>query len=285
MQTVRKIGAGLAAAGALTLAGCRNRSETTPPTSAAPNSQKPVLKAIRPAPPAHAPASSAANALALAAWKATPDLISADPNQPPRVALTFDAGSDASAVSLILATLKAHHVRATFFLTGKFCEHFPKESRAIADAGMELGNHSYSHPHFTKLSDAAIRNQLTRGEAAITKICGRGTRPLFRFPYGDSDRRTCRTVASAGYQPIRWALDSLDAFGERKSADFVAARINNRVKPGYITLMHVSAIGTAQALPRIFAHLDAMGAQVVPVSDLLLQRKPASAVKKLARSR
>ena len=188
----------------------------------------------------------------------------------PRVALTFDAGSDAKAVPLILKTLEERHVHATFFLTGRFCEKFPSECRAIADAGMELGNHSYSHPRFTRLSDAKILEELDRSEAAIVKACGRGAKPLFRFPFGDNNARTQRIVAGAGYQPIHWTLDSLDAFRQPKTADFVADRIDSRIQPGYITLMHVSCITSAQALPRIFEHLDKMGAQVAPVSELLL---------------
>jgi peptidoglycan/xylan/chitin deacetylase (PgdA/CDA1 family) len=37
------------------------------------------------------------------------------------VALTFDAGGNAAAVTLILKTLAANHLHATFFLTGKSC--------------------------------------------------------------------------------------------------------------------------------------------------------------------
>jgi peptidoglycan/xylan/chitin deacetylase (PgdA/CDA1 family) len=227
----------------------------------------------KPAVLAPKPANSPTNA-ALAFWKPTPTEFREAPKRPPRVALTFDAGSDAKAVPILLKTLAEHRVRATFFLTGKFCEKFPKACRAIADAGMELGNHSYSHPHFTKLSAAEIRRQLERAEAAIVKACGRGAKPLFRFPYGDRDRRTCALVAKAGYQPIAWTLDSLDSFGKPKSAAYVADRITRKVKPGYITLMHVSCVGSAEALPQIFAYLDRIGAQAVPVSELLLSRPP-----------
>jgi peptidoglycan/xylan/chitin deacetylase (PgdA/CDA1 family) len=209
---------------------------------------------------------------AVASWQPTTRLFDRGMNTPAKVALTFDAGADPDAVPLILQTLAEHHVHATFFLTGKFCELFPDQCRAIADAGMELGNHSFSHPHFTKETDEEIRSQLERAEAAIVKACGRGAKPLFRFPYGDSDRRTRDLVAALGYQPIHWTLDSLDSVGKPKSADFVAARILGKIKPGYITLMHVSRVESAKALPRIFDYLDKTGVQVVPVSELLLNQ-------------
>lgn len=197
---------------------------------------------------------------------------------PRRVALTFDAGSDDSAVRPILTEMEKHHSRATFFLTGRFCEQYPDSCRAIAEAGMEIGNHSYSHPSFIKRSDAVIAIQLDRAELAIIKACGRGAKPLFRFPYGDCNRRTRQAVASKGYQSIGWTLDSLDSFRKPKSADFVARRIISKIKPGYITLMHVSYRHSAEALPRIFEYLDKQGMEAVPVSELFLAASSKKAI-------
>lgn len=208
----------------------------------------------------------------LAGWVPVPRLFVRGDRTQPKVALTFDAGADAKAVPLILQTLQAHHVHCTFFLTGRFCQHFPQQCRMIADAGMELGNHSFYHPKFTKLSDDKVRDQLERGEAEIVKACGRGAKPLFRFPYGDSNGRVQRAVAADGYQAIHWTLDSLDAFGKPKSEAFVEKRIIARIKPGYITLMHVSCMTSAEALEPIFQSLDARHIQVVPVSELLLDQ-------------
>jgi peptidoglycan/xylan/chitin deacetylase (PgdA/CDA1 family) len=214
---------------------------------------------------------------ALKDWRPTPHFLVRAPANLQKVALTFDAGSTDRAVEPILSVLAAHHVHCTFFLTGQFCQKFPKSCRAIADAGMELGNHSYSHPKFTKLTDAAIKEQLDKSEAMIEATCGRGAKPLFRFPYGDSDRRTVNAVVADGYQPIHWSLDSLDAFGKPKTADFVADRIIKRLRSGDVTLMHVSCVTSAEALPRIFDRLDEMGVQVVPVSELLIAQKQTAA--------
>ena len=241
------------------LAGCRSK-EPAQVASTAPLSANRLASA--------APVSFVNPALAAFHPKPTEFLSAKDPA---RVALTFDAGSDDRAVAAILKELTSRHVRATFFLTGRFCEQFPGSCRAIADAGMEIGNHSYSHPHFTRLTDAQIKSQMERGEAAIIKACGRGAKPLFRFPYGDYNVHADRVLADLGYQPVYWTLDSLDAYGKRKSADFVAKRINSRVKSGYVTLMHVSSVGSAAALPQIFAHLDKIKARVVPVSELLTE--------------
>ena len=223
--------------------------------------------AVNPAPVVPEPASRPAHPLE--GWEVTSEEYSRAPHAPPLVALTFDAGSDAKATHLILEQLKAHNARATFFLTGTFCEDFPEESRAIAEAGMEIGSHSYSHPHFTRIDGAAIKRELEKADEVILKATGQEVGPLFRFPYGDRDARTREAVADAGYQSFYWAVDALDAFGKPKSADFVAGRIIKRLKPGDVVLMHVSSIGTAKALPRIFAHLEEKGWKAVTVSELV----------------
>jgi len=207
---------------------------------------------------------------ALSGFHPSPRLFVSGSTHIKRVALTFDAGADDTAVPLLLKTLAEHRVHCTFFLTGAFCRHFPKRCKAIADAGMELGNHSFHHPHLTHRSDAQVKAEVLSAEAEIVKVCGRGARPLFRYPYGDSDSRVRALVASLGYQGIHWTLDSLDSVGKPKPADFVVRRIESKIKPGSITLMHVSCIESAKSLPRIFDYLDAQGIEVVPVSELLL---------------
>ena len=248
--------AGLALALSLLLVGCRQTENLTP----SPSPKTAIL------PPRIAPKPKTA---LLDFPSPSPIQVERARNDNHLFALTFDAGSDAKAVLPILKELQARQVKATFFLTGKFCERYPKEVRAIADAGMELGNHSYSHPRFTRLSEAQIREQLERGERAIMKACGRGAKPLFRYPFGDSDARVQKIVAKCGYQAVYWSLDSLDAFRENKTADYVVNRYATRLKGGQISLMHVSSLGSAHALPRVFARLERLGLRQVPVGDIV----------------
>ncbi len=204
-----------------------------------------------------------------------------------KVALTFDAGADADAVPLILQTLQAHHVHCTFFLTGAFAARFPDQCKAIAAAGMELGNHSYHHPKFTTKTTEQVHEELGTAEAEIEKVCGRPAKPLFRFPFGDSDRRVRAQVAAEGYQAIHWTIDSLDSVGKPKDAEFVTKRILGKMKPGVITLMHVSRVESAKSLPAIFDYLDSKGIQVVPVSELIAadqEDRKARSLKKKAKA-
>lgn len=186
-----------------------------------------------------------------------------------RVALTFDAGSNAAAVRSILDTLARKNLRVTFFLTGQFCERFPEESRLIGAAGHEIGNHSFSHPRLTRLTEEGIRDELEKGRASIERATGSSVAMLFRPPFGDRNARTDTTVRSLGYQSVMWTLDSHDSVVKGITADRVAERVLQKVCPGGVVLMHCGSVASAEALPRIIEELTRRGYTIAPVSQVL----------------
>ena len=232
-------------------------SKTTITTSAGPNNT------LRPTTP-YAPTD-------LSHWKCSFREVERGDPKLKAVALTFDADWSAIYTVPIIKALQAHHYRATFFVTGNFCRLYPKATLALAAANMEIGSHSNTHPHFAKISDEKIRKELEDAETSFRALLGHGTKPLFRFPYGESDKRSRMAVANDGFQPIYWSLDSWDAWQQEKTADFVRKRITPRIKAGDIVLMHVSSKGSAEALPSILKALDKRGLKVVPVSAFLKQ--------------
>jgi peptidoglycan-N-acetylglucosamine deacetylase len=194
------------------------------------------------------------------------------------VALTFDAGANANGLASILATLATEHVSGTFFLTGDFVTANPQASRQIVAAGHRVANHSTNHPHFTGLSDAAIRTELSGAEQAIRGATGASSRPLFRFPFGDRNTRTIATVNAAGYAAVRWTVDTLGWQGTQdgtRDAAFVVNRVIAAATPGAIVLMHVGSHPTdrstldADALPRVIAALRQRGYTFVTLDVLL----------------
>ena len=140
---------------------------------------------------------------------------------------------------------------------------------------MEIGNHSFSHPKFTSLTSKQMLDQLNRAEQTIYKATGKTAKPLFRYPYGAHNKDVAAIVTNAGYQSIYWSVDSLDSVGKKKTPDFLAERVISKLQDGGISLMHVSSVPSAEALPRIFAHLEKEGFKVVPVSELLREAQQA----------
>ena len=62
------------------------------------------------------------------------------------VALTFDDGPDPRWTPLILDILRQYHVPATFFVVGENAEENPGIISREWKSGMEIGNHSFTHP-------------------------------------------------------------------------------------------------------------------------------------------
>lgn len=192
------------------------------------------------------------------------------------VALTFDAGANSAGLPSILQTLAAAGVHGTFFLTGNWASANPAGVAAIAAGGHRVGNHSMTHPAFTGLADAAIRDQLSAAEQAIL-AGGADPRPLFRFPLGDRDARTIATVNNYGYLTVRWTVDTLGWKGSSGgiTARIVTDRALSRLQPGEIVLMHIGSNpddGTtldADALPGIIERIRQAGYGFTTLDALL----------------
>ncbi len=199
------------------------------------------------------------------------------PTSRPVVALTFDAGANGDGLASILATLAAQHVPGTFFLTGQFATSYPAAVRSIVAGGHRIGNHSMTHPYFTRKSDAEIRVELTGAYSAIRAAGGSDPRLPFRFPFGDRNARTIAAVNANGYACIRWTVDTLGWQGTR--AGITVQRIVDRVLagagPGEIVLMHIGSHPDdhstldADALPTVIAQLRAHGYSFVTLDALL----------------
>lgn len=198
----------------------------------------------------------------------TAQLITRIPTRSPLIALTFDAGSDAGHTQAILDILEAEGITATFFLTGSWLAKFPELGRAVSEAGHELGNHTYSHPHLTELTDAEIRSELTRTEEAAETL-GRPLTPFFRPPYGEFDRRVSEVARAQGYRYlVMWTVDSWD--WKLIPPDELTDRVVGKAAPGAVILLHVgSQTNTPTALPGMIERLRDQGYRFGTLSELL----------------
>ncbi|WP_324609489.1 LysM peptidoglycan-binding domain-containing protein [Salisediminibacterium beveridgei] len=186
------------------------------------------------------------------------------------VALTFDDGSDGTNINKILNTLQSNNVKATFFLTGTGLKDHPASIKKITDQGHQIGNHSYTHPYFTKLTASQMKAELDKTEALAKQVTGKSTKPIFRAPFGASNNAVLTGVGNAGYPyTIQWNIDTVDWKGVSKTQ--IVNKVVNNITPGSIVLMHTGAgaSGTPAALPEIIKQLKAKGYKFVTVSELL----------------
>ncbi len=193
--------------------------------------------------------------------------------QPDGVALTLDAGASAAPTTQILDALRSRGVTITFFLSGDWIEKNPELTRQIVADGHEIGNHSVSHPDFRRISDAEIIAELDGMADTLYRVAGVRPAPYLRPPFGSYDERVLRVVIGHGYLPIFWTLDSLDAFGEVKTADYLIERLTTTLpaekRAGAILLAHCGNQSTAEALPRILDRFAELGVVVTTLSRVL----------------
>lgn len=220
----------------------------------------------------------------------------------PKLALTFDGGSDAGETEQILAVLRQRGVSATFFLTGRFVQRYPDLVRRIASEGHEVGNHTWSHPHLTTwersgrhdtrpgLGREWLLAELDRTARAFETAAGRPMAPLWRAPYGEVNAELMRWAAAAGWRHVGWtrddaggrhSLDSLDWVSEPSSRNYLTSvQIAERILSfgtgadglnGGIVLMHLSSRKEDPGVGRLGELVDALrggGYNLVTVSEL-----------------
>ena len=73
------------------------------------------------------------------------------------------------------------------------------ELRSLADDGIEIGSHTVSHPHLTRLDDATLRLELVDSRERVEDEIGRPCRFL-AYPFGEEDGRVRRAARDAGYE-------------------------------------------------------------------------------------
>ncbi len=180
--------------------------------------------------------------------------------------LTFDAAWGNEDTQQLIDILGEYGVKATFFVVGAWAEKYPESVKALADAGHEVMNHSDDHAHFSALSEAEIRANVTACNEKVAAVTG-VTPTLFRCPYGEYDDHVITTLFDMGMYPIQWDVDSLD--WKEIPASEIAQRVLDRVEPGSIVLFHNAALHTPEALPEIIETLQSQGYTLVPVSQLI----------------
>jgi len=190
----------------------------------------------------------------------------------PYIAMTFDDGPSATLTPKLLDLLAARHIKVTFFVIGENVAEHPEIVARAAREGHEIGNHSWSHPNFAKMSQESVRSQLQRTDDAIKNATGK--RPtLMRPPYGSLTEREKHWIHDEfGYQIILWDVDPYD--WKRPGPAVVRNRILKETRPGSIVLSHDIHPGTIEAMPSTLDALEAKGFKFVTVSELIEMATP-----------
>jgi peptidoglycan-N-acetylglucosamine deacetylase len=174
------------------------------------------------------------------------------------VALTFDDGPDAHSTPALLELLRERGVEAAFFCVGGRVADHPELAARIVGDGHLLENHTYAHSNATNIfSVARLQTELARAQTVIQQATG--TAPhLFRPPMGLSNPRVFRAARSLGLTVVGWSARGLDTIITKPER--IVARIERRLEPGAIILLHDGNIPAERLLLTVKLLLDRLGA-------------------------
>ncbi len=208
----------------------------------------------------------------------TPRLPTRDTEQ---VFLTFDDGP-LHCTGQILDLLASTNHKATFFVIGRNLKDPKLREFAVRTLreGHDIGNHSFSHPDFSRISAKRAEREIVSTHDLIQGVVEEsGVNPkrqnlFFRFPYGVSGSwanysATQKVLASLGYRIAWWNLDTNDWRMELSwfptSPRMVLGALS-RAHPRDVILLH-DRQKTARCLPRIVEALDGRRLVSVPLSS------------------
>lgn len=196
----------------------------------------------------------------------------------PYIAITFDDGPSATQTPRLLKMLRERGIKATFFCCGQCVAQSPEIAQQIVAEGHEIANHSWNHPSLSKMSEAAVKDQLDRTHNVIRQTTG-VTPTLMRPPYGNFTVKQ-RAWANAvwNYKIILWDVDTLDwkHHSPAKTESIALAE----TKKGSIILCHDIHKTTVDAMPATLDALRAKGFKFVTVTELLQMHREPVAQKK-----
>ena len=181
--------------------------------------------------------------------------------QRPMIALTFDDGPGEYTEELINCLVE-NNAKATFFMLGQNVEAYPEIAKELSDAGMELGNHSYSHPDLVTIGAEAAAQQVSNTDAALKAATGFEA-TVMRPPGGSFNDSVKAAIA---HPLIIWSIDTRD--WATKSEDQTYQVVMDNAQDGSVVLMHDIHEWSVKAAIRMIPDLIAKGFKLVTVSEL-----------------
>ncbi len=188
-----------------------------------------------------------------------------DPSKP-MMAISFDDGTDPNGKKIIDALAKEGFA-ATFFYVGNWISDESQVKYAYEN-GMEVANHTTTHPYLTQKSASEIRSEYDQCYNKLKKIIGAEPSKLLRLPYLASNGTVQSTLSDAPL--ITCKIDTQDWNGASKDqiVNTVKKAMADGSADGAIILAHETYASTAAAIEELAPYAKAQGWQIVTISDM-----------------
>lgn len=192
-----------------------------------------------------------------------------DPSKP-MVAISFDDGASPTTGTRIIDALAKQDFRATFFYVGDWIRGTDgeQEVKYAYSKGMEIANHTKSHPNLTEKSASEIRSEYDQCASKLKGIIGTEPSKLLRLPYLASNQTVQSTLNDVPL--ITCSIDTQDWNGATKDqmVNKIKTAMNDGSLNGSIVLCHETYEATAAAIEELAPYLKEQGWQIVTVSEM-----------------
>ncbi len=197
------------------------------------------------------------------------------------VAFTFDDGPWPDNTPMVLKALQDNCTKATFFEIGEHATWRPDLTKALVEAGMTVGTHTWSHKDLAKNPYAKdieqAKQEIEMGVSAVHMAAAGGPiAPFFRFPDLQQPADLMTYLGTRNIAIFSADIDTFD-FKLRKPEDVVKSAMTKLAKNGKgILLMHDFQHATAEAMPELLRQLKAGGYKVVH----MVPKQPVTTISK-----
>jgi peptidoglycan/xylan/chitin deacetylase (PgdA/CDA1 family) len=199
---------------------------------------------------------------------------------PHEVILTFDDGPRPVTTDRVLKALKDNCTKATFFMIGQMAKAYPAEARKVAEAGMTIAYHTWSHSY--KLAHGPLDQsqiEISKGWQAVDQaVYGHsGDKPLthfFRYPglFNNHD-------VNKWFNSLDMGVFAIDAEGHdwlkghitvADAPNVMNEALNQLVRnDGGILLLHDIKESSSTAIAPLLVELKKRGFKIVHVEPLI----------------
>lgn len=184
--------------------------------------------------------------------------------------LTFDAGYENGCTEKILDILKAHDVKAAFFLVGNYIERNADLVRRMVEEGHTVGNHTMHHYDMSKISDKdTFTKELGDLEALYQETTGQELPKFYRPPQGIYSEENLRMAQELGYKTVFWSLAYVDWKNDAQPDPAASIeKLLKRTHNGAVILLHSTSKTNEQILDTLLTRWEAEGYTFAPIGEL-----------------
>ncbi|MFG6149800.1 delta-lactam-biosynthetic de-N-acetylase [Halobacillus sp. B23F22_1] len=189
------------------------------------------------------------------------------------VYFTFDNGYEQGYTDEVLNVLKEQQVPATFFVTGHYINSAPDLVKRMVKEGHIIGNHSWSHPDFTKISKSKMKQELDQVQTAVEDLTDQKAMTFLRPPRGTFNTNTLEWARELGYIHAFWSIAFVDwETNHQKGWEYAFNNVMEQIHPGAVILLHTVSEDNAEALDNLINELRMRGYQFGSLNDLLVKK-------------